>query len=396
VTVTTTFRPFSHTPAGPSVFGPGVAATIADKTLLKKAQKVVVVTDAGVRTAGLLSAIVAPFANRVAFVEDGVVPDACCDHVDATAARARDAGCDAVLAVGGGSVIDTAKGVVAALARGAPIASLEGYATIRTKTLPLVCVPTTAGTGSEATQFAVLKDRAAGRKRIYVDASLVPALAVLDPTLVTGLPRAVTAATAVDALTHALEAIGSKLRNPIGTALATEACRLLLVEKALARSLERPDDIDARGACLIAAHLAGQAVSTAMLGACHALAHVTGARTGIPHGVANGLFVVDVLRANTPKAAAAYATLARSLGIAGGANDVDASGGALVEALVGVVDDFVFGTAGLPRRLRDAAPALVEGDLPALAQAALADPDLPTNPVALDEAALLSILQRRW
>ena len=284
--------------------------------------------------------------------------------------------------------MDTAKGVVAALAKNASITTLEGVAQVRAPTLPLVCVPTTAGTGSEATQFAVLKDRQLGRKRIYVDASLVPALAVLDPTLVTGLPAAVTAATAVDALTHALEAVGSRMKNPIGTALATEAARLLLVERALARSLERPDDLDARGACLIAAHLAGQAVSTSMLGACHALAHVTGAQSGLAHGVANGLFLVDVLQANAVKAQAPYAQLARALGIAGAGDDV--------AALIAVVDDFVFGTAGLPRRLRDAAPTLTADDLPALARAALDDPDLPTNPAALDEAALRSILERRF
>jgi alcohol dehydrogenase class IV len=388
----TTFRPFQHTPAGPSIFGPGVVGTLADKTLLKKAQKVVVVTDAGVRAAGLLEAILAPFGERIAFVIDDVVPDADCAHVDDSAARVRAAGGDAVLAVGGGSVMDTAKGIVAALVKNAPIASLEGFATIRAKTLPLVCVPTTAGTGSEATQFAVLKDRAAGRKRIYVDASLVPALAVLDPTLVIGLPRAVTVATAVDALTHALEAIGSKMRNPMGTALATEACRLLLVEKALQRSLDRPDDVDARGACLIAAHLSGQAVSTAMLGACHALAHATGAHTGLPHGVANGLFVVDVLQANAARATPAYATLARALGLGSFTDDAER----LVAALIAVVDDFVFGTAGLPRRLRDAAPSLSMDALPSLASAAAADPDLPTNPVAFDEPALLAMLQRRY
>jgi alcohol dehydrogenase class IV len=390
-TVPAAIRPFQHTPAGPSHFGPGVAATLADKTLLKRSQRVVVVTDRGVAGAGLLGPLLDPFGGRVAFVDDGVVPDADCAHVDALAARARDAGADAVLAIGGGSVMDTAKGVVAAMAKGCSITTLEGVATIRARTLPLVCVPTTAGTGSEATQFAVLKDRQAGRKRIYVDASLVPALAVLDPTLAVGLPRAVTAATAVDALTHALEAIGSRMRNPVGTALATEACRLLLVDGALAASLARPDDVDARGACLIAAHLAGQAVSTAMLGACHALAHVTGARTGLPHGVANGLFLVDVLRANAPKAQKPYAQLARALGL--GVGDADEG---RVAALIDAVDAFVGDTAGLPRRLQQAAPSLTTADLPALAQAALADPDLPTNPAALDEAALLSILRQRW
>jgi alcohol dehydrogenase class IV len=362
-----------------------VAATAAEKTLLKKSRRVVVVTDRGVVGAGLLSGIVAPFGERVVLVDDGVVPDGDCAHVDDLAARARALEADALLAVGGGSAIDTAKGVAAVLAKGGGIAALEGIATVRSRTVPVVAIPTTAGTGSEATQFAVLKDRGAGRKRILVDTSLLPALAVLDPTLAVGLPPAITAATAVDALTHALEAIGSRMRNPIGTALATEACRLLLVEHALARSLARPDDVDARGACLIAAHLAGQAVSTSMLGACHALAHVTGAHCGLAHGVANGLFLVDVLRANTPKAGAAYAQLARSLGL-----------GDEPSALLAAVETFVFGTAAIPRRLREAAPTLTAEALPTLARAALDDPDLPTNPVALDEAALLAILNERW
>ena len=125
-----------------------------------------------------------------------------------------------------------------------------------------------------------------------------------------------------------------------------------------------------------------------MLGACHALAHVTGARSGLAHGVANGLFLVDVLRANAVKAQAPYAQLARSLGIAGAGDDV--------AALIAAVDDFVFGVAGLPRRLRDAAPTLTADDLPALARAALDDPDLPTNPATLDETALRSILEQRF
>jgi alcohol dehydrogenase class IV len=386
--MTTPLRPFQHTPSGPSWFGPGTALALADKSLLKKCQRVVVVTDAGVRAAGLLDLVTAPLGARVVHVVDDVVPDADCAHVDATCAVLKTLGVDAVLALGGGSVIDTAKGVVAALAKNAPIASLEGIATIRAKTLPLVCVPTTAGTGSEATQFAVLKDRAAQKKRIYVDAALVPALAVLDPTLVVGLPKSVTAATAVDALAHALEAIGSKARHPIGTALATEACRLLLVEDTLARSLAAPDDLDARGRSLVAAHLAGQAVSTSMLGACHALAHVVGAKTGLAHGVSNGLFLTDVLARNAPKAAPAYQALARALGLA-----PDGDG---LRQLQDVVDAFVFGTAGVPRRLRDAVPTLQEEDLPALARAALDDPDLLTNPVTLDEQALLHMLRQRF
>ncbi|MDP2345055.1 MAG: iron-containing alcohol dehydrogenase [Deltaproteobacteria bacterium] len=378
-------RPFQHTPSSPVLFGVGSSSTIADKTLLKRCTKIQVVTDRGVVAAGLLDPILKALGARVfEIIDDLVVPDADCAHVDVVAARAKAAGVDAVLAVGGGSVIDSAKGVCMGIAKGVPVASLEGIATVRMKTLPLVCVPTTAGTGSEATQFAVLMDRQAHKKRIYVDANLIPALAVLDPALVVGLPPAVTCATAVDALTHALEAVASKMRNPLATSQALEAVRLLIEEKGLARSLKDPGDVDARGDCMMAAHLAGRAVSSAMLGACHALAHVLGARSGVPHGVANGLFLVPVLKANAPKSQEAYQRLARTLGVV----DVDAA--------IAVVEEFVHGTAGIPRRLRDVASSLTLEDLPLLAKEALADPDLPTNPVAVDEAGLLTILRERW
>ncbi|HEY1101513.1 MAG TPA: iron-containing alcohol dehydrogenase, partial [Myxococcota bacterium] len=244
------------------------------------------------------------------------------------------------------------------------------------------------GTGAEATQFAVLKDNEAGTKRIFVDPCLVPALAVLDPTLLVGLPASVTKATAVDGLTHAIEAVASKLAHPIGTALATEAARRLLVDNSLQRCLENPADLEARADSLMAAHLAGQAVNTSMLGACHALAHVVGAATGLPHGVANGLFLVDVMRLNAAKAGAAYARLARALGVMSAGDDV--------AALIAAVDTFVHDVAGVPRRLRDAAPGLDEARLPELAAAALRDPDLPTNPVRFDEVLLLSVLRNRW
>ena len=379
-------RPFTHSLSSPVVFGPGVSSTLGEKTLLKRCSRVGVVTDKVVR--GIADDVVKGLGDKVVFVDDGCVPDADVAHVDATAAKAKEANVDALVAVGGGSVLDTAKGVAAALGKGRPIVELEGIATIKMKLVPLVCVPTTAGTGSEATQFCVLKDRAAQRKRIYTDQSLVPALAVLDPTLCTGLPRAVTAATAVDAITHAVEALASKLRNPVGDALAFEAVRLLIVERALERSLEDGADLDARGDCLVAANLAGQAVTTSMLGACHALAHVAGAFGGVPHGVANGLFLTSIMKANAAKAGAAYARLGGVLGVAAASDDV--------AAVISLVDHVIHEVAGLPRRLRDAAPSLREEQLPMLAKAATLDIDLPTNPVALDEAALLTHLRERW
>lgn len=378
-------QPFAHTPSGPTSFGIGLASTIGDKTLLKKHERVLVVTDATVRKAGLTDGVLASLGARAVLVDDGCVPDGDTAHVEALAAAAKEAGVTAICAVGGGSVLDSAKGVAAVMATGKPLKELEGVAKVRARLLPLVCVPTTAGTGSEATQFAVVKDQQAKEKRILVDTNLIPTLAVLDPLLLVGLPRAVTAATAVDGLTHALEALVSRMGHPVGGALSREAIRLIAGDGGLARTLAAPDDVAARGRSLVAAHLAGQAVNTSVLGACHALAHVLGASFGVPHGVANGLFLVDVMKANAGRVSDVYASLGPVLSVE-----------ARVEAVIDAVAVLVHDVAGIPRRLRDAAPSLTEADLPALAAAAALDPDLPTNPVRLDEAALLSILRARW
>ncbi|MBI1947611.1 MAG: iron-containing alcohol dehydrogenase [Deltaproteobacteria bacterium] len=367
--------PFLHPAASAVVFGAGSAARAGSQGPLKRAQRVAVITDRGVRVAGLLEGPLASLGARAVLIDDGVVPDADVRHVDDLAGRARELGVDGLLAVGGGSVMDTAKGVAAVLAKGKRLAELEGMATIRTTVAPLVCVPTTAGTGSEATQFAVIKDHLEGRKRVLMDSALLPACAFLDPTLLVGLPRGITAATGVDAVSHALEALASRLHNPIASALAVEALRRLLGDDAaLAKSLRAPDDVGARGACLLAANLAGQAISAAMLGACHAFGHALGAHKGVPHGVANGVFLLAVLRENLAEARPLYAEAAGALGLR------DA------EALFGLVERTVHEIAGIPRTL--GAIGVVDADVEALVQLTLGDADLGTNPVALDEPAV--------
>lgn len=372
--------PFLHPASGAVVFGAGCAARVGMQGPLKRVARVAVITDRGVRAAGLLEGALASLGARAALVDDGVVPDADVRHVDELAGRARELHVDALLAVGGGSVMDTAKGVGAVLATGKRVAELEGMATVRAPLVPLVCVPTTAGTGSEATQFAVIKDHTAGKKRVLMDGALLPACAFLDPDLLVGLPRAVTAATGVDAITHALEAVASRLHNPIASALATAALRLLLGDDgALARSLERPGDVEARGACLVAANLAGQAISSAMLGACHAFGHALGAKKGVPHGIANGVVLGSVLRANLAQARPHYEHAARGLGLG------DA------EALLGMVEHTVHDVAGLPRTL--GALGVTDADLEDLVRLTLDDADLGTNPVAFDEAAVRHLVR---
>lgn len=370
--------PFQHVSPGAVSFGPGLSAALAEQRPLRKAERVLVVSDAGVRDAGLLERVTKGLGDKVALVDDSVRPDGDAEHVNTLAQRAKDASVDAIVALGGGSVLDTAKAVAALLAKGGRVQDLEGFATVRARLLPLVAVPTTAGTGAEATQFVVVADRQAGKKLIISDTSLVPALAVLDPELVVGLPRAVTAATGVDALTHAVEAIGSRMRNPFGTALALEAARVIVADDGLARCLEEPSDLAARGRVLTAACLAGQAISTSMLGACHAFAHGLGALKGVPHGVANGLFLVPVMRLNLEKARPTYARLGLALG---GQGDETA----LAEHAIACVERVVHEVAGVPRRLADV--DVGEADLPALTALVMADPDLATNPVQITEAS---------
>lgn len=380
-------RPFQFQSAGAVSFGPGLATQLAEQRPLKKTSRVAVVTDAGVEAAGLSGRVLEGLGDKVAFVDNKAVPDADADHVRALAARLKAENVEAVVAVGGGSVLDTAKTAAAVAATDRSLDDLEGFAKVRARLLPLVAVPTTAGTGAESTQFSVVKDHGRKHKHILTDMSLVPALAVLDPELLTSLPAHITAATGVDALAHAIEALASKAANPVADALALEAVRRIIEDRALSRSISQPSDVAARGEMLVAANLAGQAISSAMLGACHAFAHALGAGWSVPHGVANGLFLGPVMRLNLEKAEAKYAMLGRVLGGTGTSR-------ALAEHAIDRVEDLIHVVAGLPTQLTEV--GVLPKDLDALADGVMADPDLITNPVRItDKSHVLAMLEAR-
>lgn len=378
---------YQHIGAGSIVAAPGASKALAEQRVLRKSEKILVVSDAGVQGAGILEPILSGLGDKVAFVDVEVRPDGDVEHVQALASRAKAEQVDTIVAVGGGSVIDTAKGVNVVMTKGGTLEDSEGFARVKAHLSPLVCVPTTAGTGSECTQFAVVAKPTAKRKVILIDQSLVPALGVLDPELLVGLPRAVTAATGVDAITHAVEAVASKMSHPFGSAMAIEALRLLVRERALEKSLADPNDLIARAATQNAAALAGQAVSTSMLGACHAFAHALGGHFGVPHGVANGVFLAPIMRYNLPRARSAYAAVGQSLGGSG-------SEEALAAFAIEEIERVVHTVADIPSRL--SALGVGADALPALAELTLKDPDLVTNPVALKSVeAVLEILEAR-
>jgi alcohol dehydrogenase len=366
-------RPYQYQPAGQIVFGPGASQKIDGLRPLRHVSRILLVSDAGVEDAGLVEPIRKSLENRIVLSDREVRPDGDVSHIDALAAKAVSLDVQAIVAVGGGSVMDSSKAVAAVMKKGGSIADYEGFATIRSTLIPVVCVPTTTGTGAESTQFVVVNDAATGAKRIISDLSLVPRIGVLDPDLVMHLPAAIAAATAADALTHAVEALGSKMANPLGDALALEALRIMLGSAGFERSLVDGDS-ESKANMMTAANLAGQAISSSMLGACHAFAHAFGAVKKIPHGLANGLFLGSVMRFNLPRAQSKYARIGTFLGQTG-----DEAQKAI--AAIEEIERLLHQTAGIPRDLK--AVELTEEDIPILVAQVMADPDLATNPVAL-------------
>ena len=241
------------------------------------------------------------------------------DFANAMAA-ARACAADCVIGLGGGSAMDVAK-LVAALFDGAQtIDEVIGVDLLKARALPLACIPTTAGTGSEVTPIAILGDEEADLKKGVVSKHLVADYAYLDPGLTVSMPRAVTASTGVDALTHCIEAFANKFAHPLVDMFALEGIRLIAghIERACADGA----DIEARAAMLRASFFGGMCLGPVNTAAVHALAYPLGGEFHVPHGVANSILLPHVLRFNLEAAPARYAQVAEALGVARTGNDL--------------------------------------------------------------------------
>jgi alcohol dehydrogenase len=217
--------------------------------------------------------------------------------VEKEAGRFIESGCEGMIALGGGSAIDAAKTIVILAAHpGLSVGNLLDPARISNRRLPLIAVPTTAGTGSEATNVAVIIDTQSRHKQLIVHPTLTPDLALIDACLMLRVPPQVTAATGVDALTHAIEAYVATKATPLTRALAYQAIRQ--IGEALPVAVGRGDDVQARESMALASYMAGVAFSNAGLGLTHAMAHQIGPRYNLPHGVANALLLPSVMRFN--------------------------------------------------------------------------------------------------
>lgn len=345
-----------------TLLGPGSSKDLCSAIAQAGARKLLIVTDAMLVKLGLVTKITRALdAAGVAWcVYDGVEPDPTSDQVSAGLAVLRRENCDGVLAVGGGSPMDAAKIIAAAATNDKPLNKLEGLLKIRRTPLPLYAIPTTAGTGSEVTIAAVVSDPTTHAKKFFVDPKLLPLMTALDPSLMVGLPAAITAATGMDALTHAIESYLSKTSNEQTERWAAAAIRLIFSN--LHKVYRNGADLEARGAMALASYYAGLAFTRTSVGYVHAIAHQLGAHYRTPHGLANATVLPHVLEYSMGPARKRMADMAKMIGVE--EQEEAASAQAFLEA----VRDLA--------RTVEIAPtldALRESDVVAIARAALAE-----------------------
>jgi alcohol dehydrogenase len=372
-------------------FGAGAVAKLPPVVAAAGGGSVLLVTDAALAATPVISAVtgVLTAAGLPVTVFSGVQPNPTTDDLAAGAAAAGGllAVRPVVVAVGGGSPIDAAKGIALAAVNPQRGRELDYRSDFARPALPLIAVPTTAGTGAETNAFGVVTDVAARRKFYVGHASTMPAAAILDPELTVGLPPGATAATGMDALTHAVESYLSVRANPWSAGLALQV--IGMVGEFLPRAVADGTDREARGQLLLAAHMAGLAMATTGLGACHAIGHALGGRFGVAHGVALTMVLPQVLSFSSPAVPGRLAEIAFALGAGSAAAADDVNAAAAIEAIAALavsvgmnhrLSDFGIGTEHFEQIAADAL------DDEVLANA-------PLQPAASDVAAMLAAAQ---
>ncbi len=365
--------------------GPGASARLGQAIGGFGHQKVLLVTDAVVLQLGLMKgltdALKAAGTDVVVFSE--VTPDAPIPLVERGIALYKKAGCDAIVAFGGGSVMDAAKAIGLSAANHKHPRELVGYFSGRHAPPPLYAVPTTAGTGSEVTVVAVVADPEHHRKLVIADTRLVPRMAALDPCVMTGLPPPITAATGMDALTHAVEAYIGHWGTAFSDRMAVSA--VAMIYQHLPRAYANGQDLAAREAMALASTYAGLAFTRASVGNVHAIAHQLGGWYHTPHGLANAIMLAPVLRFCAAAAQPKLAELAVHARVAKASEPEARRASKFIDSI-----EAMNRSMAIPRQL----DALLAKDIPALAKAACweADTNYPV-PRAMSQTECEALLR---
>jgi alcohol dehydrogenase class IV len=344
--------------------GEGVSSTIAEELRQRGAKNPLLVTDANIAELGVLNPIEESLTDAGAeyIVFDGVVPNPKAETFTAPVDQFSAEGCDSVVAIGGGSSIDTGKAISILVENGGEISGYYGVDNVPEPiSFPLVTVPTTAGTGSEVTPAAVVSEPADKQKMPIISENIFPTVAVLDPTLLESLPPHITAATGLDALTQAIMPYLSKNSNPVTDAIAIDAVRMIADNLPRATAGE---SVEAYANMQIATSMGGMVFINAGLGLVHAMSHPVGGFFDTPHGVTNAILLPHVLRFNRIAREEKYVDLAAAMGVNVEGLSTREASLALIEAVENLIEDL-----GIPTRLRDI--GVEENALEDLAEAAV-------------------------
>lgn len=371
------------------ISGIGSTAEIIKELNDLHAKKVLLITDPGLVQAGVAQQVVEMLKQAAVEVEifDAVEPDPSIQVATKAAEMAKNVKANVLIALGGGSAIDTAKSAALLVTNGGYLKDYAGVNKVIKPILPLIAVPTTAGTGSEVTIFAVMSDPEKQEKFTISSALIAPAVAVLDPLLTLKLPPSVTAFTGMDALTHAIEAFTSSIAQPATDALALSAIKLIL--KHLPVAVGRGDNIKARDGMLQASLLAGIAFNNAFLGLAHAIASPLGGHFHVPHGLANAVMLPYVMEYNLPTAVRRYAEIGRALGLQAVGDTPRAVAEKTVAAITQLARDI-----NIPEKLSNIGAK--EELLPLVARDALKSIQLKFNVRNASEKEILALLQKAY
>ena len=358
-----------------SYFGPGARKNLPEIIERIGGKKAMVVTDPGLLKFGVADMVTAVLdeAKIPYSIFSDVKPNPTVTNVKHGIDAFKDCGADFIIAIGGGSSIDTAKavGIVIKNPEFSDIVSLEGCAPTKHKSVPIIALPTTAGTAAETTINYVIIDEEKQKKMVCVDPNDIPAVAVIDAELMYSLPKSLTAATGMDALTHAIEGYITKAAWQMSDMFEIEAIRM--IRRYLPTAVDEPKNAEARDGMAVAQYIAGMAFSNVGLGLVHGMAHPMGSLFDIPHGVANALLLPTVMEFNMPACLDKYPEIARAMGVnITGMNREEAS-----KAAVEAVRDLAI-RVGIPQHLSDL--GIEEKDIKRLSEQALADVCTPGNP----------------
>jgi 1,3-propanediol dehydrogenase len=375
------------------VFGPGSLVEAAHAAARLGARRPMLVTDDGLLAAGWPQQLLVHLADggMEATVWSGVTPNPKDHEIAAGHEAYRAAGCDVLVAVGGGSVIDAAKGIALLAGNGGVITDFEGVDRMVAPIPPMVMMPATSGTGADVSQFCIVTDTQRNTKITILGRALVPDVSVVDPHLLTTMPDWLNAATGLDALTHGIEAYVSRAHNPLTDHHALQA--ISLVGGHLERTMDHPLEQESRTHMAQAALEAGLAFTNAILGAAHAMSHQVGGLLDLPHGVINGILLPHVVRFNAEPDPARFVPIAQALGFPGEV------GRSCSQALA---EDAAEWAACEVRRLADELGVpkglgeigVMAEDLPTLSTMTMADACLSTNPREADRADIEALFRQ--